>query len=143
MMYSHVPAIAIELVGFTLKSPNQREHHFTRARRVRAERAAVAHAFEAFSPPTLPVVVTLTRIASRALDGHDNLCAAFKAIADETARWLGVDDADRRMAWCYRQEPSAGRRMRVPHYVGRTRLRDREVPYCAVRIEIAPREVQP
>lgn len=49
------------------------------------------------------VVVTLTRIAPRPLDGHDNLRSGCKAIADEVAEWLGVDDADDRVTWQYGQ----------------------------------------
>ena len=40
-------------------------------------------------------MVTLTRIApSNGLD-DDNLAGALKAVRDEVAAWLGVDDKDR------------------------------------------------
>ena len=52
-----------------------------------------------------PWSVTLTRVApSAGLDAHDNLSASFKAIVDELARWLGVDDRNPRVRWQYAQE---------------------------------------
>lgn len=57
----------------------------------------------------LPARVTLTRISSRKLDVGDNLPAAFKAIRDEVAAVLGVDDGGDSILWCYSQEPAAGR----------------------------------
>lgn len=47
--------------------------------------------------------VTLTRVSPRKLD-DDNLQAAFKAVRDEVARWLGIDDGDPRVDWWYAQE---------------------------------------
>ena len=81
---------------------NLREHWSARARRVKAQRQAVAIYVLGKPRPALPVVVTLTRVAPRALDG-DNLQSAFKAPRDEVARWLGVDDADPRVTWSYAQ----------------------------------------
>jgi hypothetical protein len=51
----------------------------------------------------LPCMVTLTRIAPRALDG-DNLQGALKNVRDGVADWLKVDDRDARVVWAYRQE---------------------------------------
>lgn len=78
---------------------NNREHWSQRQTRVAAEKAAVR---EVLPPmlyrPRLPVRVTMTRVAPRALD-DDNNTAGFKAVRDEIARWLGVDDADKRVTW--------------------------------------------
>lgn len=74
-----------------------------RAKRVKAMRSA---AHRAVIPHALPVTVTLTRIAPRALDG-DNLQNAFKAIRDGIADRLGVDDRDKRVRWVYDQEKGA------------------------------------
>lgn len=80
---------------------NLREHWATKARRVKAERRAVAM-FLRGPPPPLPVVVTLTRIAPRALDG-DNLQSAFKGVRDEVAKWLGFSDNNAGIEWRYGQ----------------------------------------
>ncbi len=137
-------AVAVEIVGLALHSPNRREHWGARARRTRYERAAVTHALDGFMPPPLPVVVVLTRIAGgRPLDG-DNLQGACKAVRDAVAACLGCDDADPRVTWCYSQDASAGRVMLAPRYVGKVRLADRAVPFVAVRVEIrhAPAEAR-
>jgi len=54
-------------------------------------------------PPSGPVVVVLTRLGKSVLDDHDNLPTALKGPADGTAAWLGRDDADQSIGWCYRQ----------------------------------------
>jgi hypothetical protein len=83
-------------------SANLREHYMVKAKRVKQQRQLVAVFIGGKPKPALPVVVTLVRIAPRALDG-DNLQSAFKAPRDEIARWLGVDDADPRVTWEYWQ----------------------------------------
>lgn len=65
-----------------------------RHRRVKAERASVAWALHAEKPekPALPCVIRLTRLApSQGLD-DDNLRGALKAVRDQLAEWIGVDD---------------------------------------------------
>jgi hypothetical protein len=48
----------------------------------------------------LPCTVQLTRVSpGRPLDAHDNLTGALKAVVDELARLIGVDDADPRVTW--------------------------------------------
>jgi len=84
-------------------SLNQREHWAKKAKRVKAERDATAWVLGSRPRPALPCTVLLTRIAPRTLD-DDNLRGAFKAVRDEVARWLGVDDADPRVRWEYAQE---------------------------------------
>lgn len=80
---------------------NLREHWTAKARRVRAQRTWVA-AYLRGSPPALPVVVTLTRIAPRELDG-DNLQGAFKGVRDQVAAWLGHADNVPGITWGYAQ----------------------------------------
>lgn len=53
--------------------------------------------------PRAPCVIRLVRIAPRALDS-DNLQRAFKAVRDEVAAWLGVDDRDPRVFWAYGEQ---------------------------------------
>lgn len=54
-------------------------------------------------PPELPVMVTLTRVAPRRLDGHDNLQGSLKHVVDVMADYLKIDDADPRVEWVYKQ----------------------------------------
>ena len=75
---------------------NDREHWRARARRVKAERQAVAALIRGCSKPALPCSVLLTRVApSNGLD-DDNLAGSLKAVRDEVAAWLGVNDRDRK-----------------------------------------------
>ncbi len=77
---------------------NKREHWGKRAARTKAHRLAAL----AVSPHPLPCVVTLTRVAPRALDG-DNLQSGFKALRDGIADRLGVADNDPGIEWRYQQ----------------------------------------
>ena len=81
---------------------NERLHWRVKAKRTQAQRQLVALYIGGKPKPALPVAVTLTRIAPRALDG-DNLQSAFKAPRDEVAKWLGVPDNDPRVTWEYGQ----------------------------------------
>jgi hypothetical protein len=81
---------------------NMREHWAAKAKRVKQQRHLVATFIGGRPKPALPVVVTLVRIAPRALDG-DNLQSAFKAPRDEIARWLGVADNHPGVTWEYWQ----------------------------------------
>lgn len=51
----------------------------------------------------LPVVVVLERRSPGILDG-DNLQGALKAVRDEVAAFLGVDDGGDSVTWSYRQQ---------------------------------------
>lgn len=86
---------------------NLREHWAVKAQRVKKEREIGYGLWPLLVYMRLnnwdKATVTLTRIAPRDLDG-DNLQAAFKAIRDEVARCLNIDDADSRVEWIYRQE---------------------------------------
>lgn len=95
---------------------NVREHWRARARRVKAERNAVAWALllsqrpDKAKRPELPCTVRLTRVApSNGLD-DDNLAGALKGVRDQVAEWLGVDDKDRqqvRYVYAQRRGPWA------------------------------------
>lgn len=89
-------------------SLNQREHWAKKARRTKAERDTVRWLLGNKPRPALPCTVLMTRIAPRKLD-DDNLRGAFKAVRDQVAAWLGVDDADPRVTWAYAQERGAVR----------------------------------
>lgn len=69
-----------------------------------AVKTAVGESLPAMAFP-LPAVVTLTRLGGKSLDG-DNLQRALKAVRDVVAKWLGCDDADKRVRWRYRQRPA-------------------------------------
>ena len=70
---------------------NAREHYFVRAKRVKSERRAVAWMLKG-TPPAAPLIVTMTRIAPSAGLDSDNLISSCKALRDQIAEWLGVDD---------------------------------------------------
>lgn len=79
----------------TGRGMNNREHFRVRAKRTKAEREVIAWEIRKCQRPPIPCSVLLTRIApSRGLD-DDNLAGALKAVRDEVAVWLGVDDAHR------------------------------------------------
>jgi len=92
---------------------NVREHWAVKAKRTKAHRLAAL----ALPVMPLPAKVTLTRIAPRALDGHDNLSSAFKALVDGIADRLGVKDNDPRIEWKYEQA-----RGRPKEYAARIRI---------------------
>jgi hypothetical protein len=75
-----------------------------RARRVKKERTTVAWVLLDKPRPALPVEITLVRRApSNGLDPDDNLPMSLKAVKDQVAVWLGVDDRDPRVQWKYDQ----------------------------------------
>ena len=101
----------VEIPVRTWSEPNVRVHWATRARRARLQRTSARNAIRVAlaqdGHPTPPIVVTLTRLASRILD-TDNLAAALKAVRDGVADALEIDDGDERVTWRYGQEKSAG-----------------------------------
>ena len=85
----------------TVTGLNAREHFRVRAKRVRAERAAVALIVKPF---WTPCIVRMVRL-SPALCDDDNLQGACKAIRDEIAKINGVDDGPTGpITWVYAQE---------------------------------------
>ena len=114
------------LVNVPLTKPlpstnNLREHWAVKAKRVKEQRQQAAQHL-AFSPSRVGnvfelrkatarylqsrVVCTLTRIGPKRLD-DDNLSGAFKAIRDEVAKQVGLDDGSPRWTWKYAQESGA------------------------------------
>lgn len=59
------------------------------------------------------ITITITRLAPGELDTNTNLPMAFKAVCDEIAAWLGVDDRDKRLTWSFGQEKTAAGVYRV------------------------------
>jgi len=104
-------------------SQNAREHWRKRATRTKRERGLACVLCSAMDrPQRWPVVVTITRIGPRKLDG-DNLAASAKAVRDGVADALGVDDGDEsKVLWAYAQEKG-------PYAV---RI---EWTYCLVRVD--------
>lgn len=86
----------------TVNPLNRREHHFARAKRVKAERWATMACLPAILPP-LPLVVTFTRVGPKLLDS-DGIPGALKGTRDQIAFKLRIDDADPRVRWVYQQE---------------------------------------
>jgi hypothetical protein len=73
---------------------NDREGHWARARRVKAEHHTVAWSLATRTRPSLPCVIRITRLApGNGLD-DDNLQGACKAVRDAVAKWIGVDDRE-------------------------------------------------
>ncbi len=106
----------------TLKVPvkvystaNAREHWAVKHRRGKEQKTAVQEvwgnsplAIQATRSSTcLPLVVTLTNLG-KPMDGHDNLPNSFKAIVDQVAALLGIDDGDERIEWRYEQKAGKG-----------------------------------
>ena len=97
-------------IPMRLSSPSNGQHgHWTKHASVRKrQRQAIAAVWRTLRGPSHepPFVVTLTRVAPRALD-TDNLAAAFKSIRDEVAARLGYGDSPTDpIEWVYRQEKS-------------------------------------
>jgi hypothetical protein len=81
---------------------NLREHWATKARRTKAQRAAVARRLPPWPGGAL-LVVRLTRISPRMLDSGDNLSMSLKGFRDSVASRLKVDDASPLVDWQYHQ----------------------------------------
>lgn len=56
-------------------------------------------------PIELPARIQLTRLGRKKMD-DDNLAAALKAVRDGIADAIGIDDGDKRVAYCYAQKSS-------------------------------------
>lgn len=82
-------------------TPNLREHHMAKAKRVKSQRGAVQRKMPKW-PLGPQIIVRLTRVSPRELDS-DNLQGAFKAIRDQVAAGLLVDDRSPLVAWEYHQ----------------------------------------
>ncbi len=67
-----------------------------------SQRGATAACMHGHAIPSLPLLVTITRVGPRQLD-DDNLASACKYIRDEIARAVGVDDGSPLYTWRYEQ----------------------------------------
>lgn len=114
--------LSVEVPIKTVSELNRREHWASRARRVKAQRAATMFALRCSREDpsdykaALTIRVLLVRIGPRRLDG-DNLQGALKAVRDAVAEWIGVDDGDLAYDWVYAQE--TGRPASVRIHIGR------------------------
>ena len=88
----------------TVSEANRASHEHWRVRQQRAktQRRAAGMLCLAFRPFELPLTVTITRVAPRALD-DDNLASSQKHVRDGIADALGIDDRDPRVSWRYAQ----------------------------------------
>ena len=87
----------------TESEPNKREHWAAKAKRAKRQRAAVANVLQCYQRRQTPCTVRLSRIAPRKLD-DDNYVIALKAVRDEVATWLGVDDGSALVSWEYGEQ---------------------------------------
>jgi hypothetical protein len=98
----------LEEIDQPVRTPNQLggEISWTRTRRRKMERSAVADALAPYPRPAPggQWTVKFTRIGPIKLDADDNLRYAFKTIKDQVADWLGVDDGQPNVRWLYAQE---------------------------------------
>lgn len=87
-VFAHIKGLRLT---YTL---NSREHWSAKARVVESQRAAVRLAFEGVALPSNPTRVLIVREGPVLLDS-DNAAGACKAVRDEVAALLGVDDGPR------------------------------------------------
>lgn len=87
----------------TVPGQNVRENWRARARRVKAERRAVAWLLAGKPKPPAPLTVRLTRIAPSSGLDDDNLAGALKAVRDQIAAWMGIDDGRAEVRYVYAQ----------------------------------------
>lgn len=100
----------------THSEANRRAHWASKARDTSQQRSLATEAVRGLKCDVLlPAVVELVRVAPRRLDS-DNLARAMKAVRDGVADTLGVDDADERLAWVYRQAKGKEYAVRIRIY---------------------------
>lgn len=88
----------------TISENNAREKWQVRHRRrvMQRERVHLHWLAHRACKVAAPYTITLTRIAGRKLDG-DNLQGALKAVRDQVAKELGINDGDEAHEWLYDQ----------------------------------------
>ena len=113
--------ICIDIPGLRLESEaNSRSHWSGRAARVKGQRDVVSMVLAArvgrkalellgAESARVPLDVTITRIAPRKLDQGGNLYASAKAVQDEVAQLLGVDDRKEQQVRYVVEQSSRGR----------------------------------
>lgn len=92
---------------------NLRDHWATKAKRNKAQRVTISlymktdraglRSLHASVAAGEQLVVTFVRVASRRLD-DDNLASALKAVRDQVAKELGVNDGSDAVLWRYSQQ---------------------------------------
>lgn len=95
-------------IPIKLSGPNKHGsapgHWSQEAKDRKRQRTVVSWGLRGCVKVPLPATVLLVRVAPRPLDG-DNLAAAFKAIRDEVAAWLGCGDGPKDpITWAYHQQ---------------------------------------
>jgi hypothetical protein len=116
------------------------------ASRAAQQRRTVALFFRSLRH-AVPCNVRIIRIAPSRLD-DDNLARAAKAVRDQLAEWLGVDDRDERVSWCVAQTKGGVREYAVrvivrpwsPSEAGGRIIRGAEVDDVAVVLTPEARE---
>ena len=107
--------LLLEFPLVTKSEPNERGHWGKRHGRSANQRDVLSWELLAVQAAMrllgLPVTVKLTRINGKELD-DDNLRGAMKAVRDEIAKSLGVNDRDPAVKWLYAQEPTNERKQR-------------------------------
>lgn len=90
---------------------NSSEHWTVKAKRHKKQKLMIKKVFLSERPPVQPpCIVSITRIAPRELDEHDNLRVSLKWIADALAEYLvpgkanGRADDDKRIQWHFSQK---------------------------------------
>jgi len=105
--------ITIETPIKVISEANQRSHWAERKRRFDGQKIELQYYWRQAlkgKKPSLPCRVRLTRIGPKALDS-DNLAGAFKAVRDQIAKEIGVDDgAVKQISFEYAQESIGARR---------------------------------
>lgn len=81
---------------------NTRMHWRAMARLKKEQRKATKLSLVGKSLPPPPLIVTITRIGPRKLDG-DNLQGACKYVRDQIAEHVGIDDGSPLYTWTYKQ----------------------------------------
>ena len=95
--------IDVSIPGLRLVSEaNARGSWHGGASRAAKQRRIVALVLRAQQPVAIPCNVRIVRVAPSRLD-DDNLARAAKAVRDQLAEWLGVDDRDERVSWTVAQ----------------------------------------
>lgn len=96
--------VRLRFPAYLVSEANKKDHRQVAATRTRKLRADLWLFLGPKRLPPLPVTVRLTRWSPdpQRLD-DDNLARAFKAVRDEVACKLGINDADPRVSWRYAQ----------------------------------------
>lgn len=113
------------MIIYTVEFDGMRTHSEANARSrfatMRRDKALRSHARLVLvgSPTALAArnVIVLTRRGKRLMDS-DNLTRSLKAVRDEIAAWLGIDDGSAQVQWVYEQEKTDAYSVRADIYVG-------------------------